>query len=244
MPNRSFAIGDIHGCCLTFRKLLASIAQQGAETVYLLGDFIDRGPDTRGVITTIIRMQREGLDIKPIKGNHEDMLLSAIDSGRDEDLWNWLRNGGDRTLKSYNLDHPRDIPHEHVDFLRNLPLYYVTDTHILVHAGLDFRLDDPFSPAGHLAMLWERSRLYDRIKAGGRKLVVGHTIRDLEKIVESLGTDIIQLDNGCYLGAGYRGRGKLVALELESNRLSFQENVDMPFLLRRWYDLRTLPRRT
>lgn len=69
MKKREFAIADIHGCCRTFRHLLEQIGFGKQDTLYLLGDYIDRGPDSRGVIETILELVREGYDIRPHMGN-------------------------------------------------------------------------------------------------------------------------------------------------------------------------------
>lgn len=80
--SRTIAIADIHGCCRTFRRLLFDIVRlDKADTLYLLGDMIDRGPDSKGVIETILELHEEGYAIKPVRGNHEQMLLQAISEG-------------------------------------------------------------------------------------------------------------------------------------------------------------------
>ena len=73
-----YAIGDIHGGSQTLIALIRKIAPRRDDRVYLLGDYIDRGPDSKGVIDTIIRLQEAGCDIRPLRGNHEDMLIRNI----------------------------------------------------------------------------------------------------------------------------------------------------------------------
>ena len=182
MSKRSFAIGDIHGCCKTFRRLLETLALEKTDVVYLLGDYIDRGPDSRGVIETILRLRQEGFDIRPICGNHEEMMLLPLRSGVFEDLVEWLEEGGATTLKSYGVEHPQEIPEEHLAFLESLPFYLRTDRFIFVHGGLDFDLEDPFAPAGRAAMLWERTGRVVPSKIGGRRMVSGHTTTKLDDI--------------------------------------------------------------
>src|SRR5690348_12378540 len=112
--GRTLAIGDIHGCARTFRRLLEKVELDRADTLYLLGDLIDRGPDSKGVIEMILKLLEDGFDIRPIRGNHEELMLLAIRSGVFEDLLDWLENGGGSTLMSYGVDYPSDIPMEHI----------------------------------------------------------------------------------------------------------------------------------
>ena len=81
MSKRRFAIGDIHGCCKTFRRLLESLSLEKTDVVYLLGDLIDRGPDSKGVVEAVICLLADGYDIRSCLGNHEDMMLLAVHKG-------------------------------------------------------------------------------------------------------------------------------------------------------------------
>jgi serine/threonine protein phosphatase 1 len=108
--------------------------------------------------------------------------------------------------------------------LETLPLYCTTDSHIFVHAGLNFTLADPFS--GKEAMLWKRSGRVNRAKLNGKLLLSGHTPMNLNKIRLSLGSSHVRLDNGCVQGGIVRGIGNLVALELESGVLHVQRNIE------------------
>lgn len=222
--KRSFAIGDIHGCVCTFRHLIYCVLKvRRGDTVYLLGDYIDRGPDSKGVIDEIIALQSAGHDIKPILGNHEDLLLKAVDSVGDDSYGAWMLNGGKATLRSYGVSLPEDIPAAHLEFLRNLPPCRMTRRHIMVHAGLDFRQDNPLTETSREFMLWERRSMFDSDKLAGRKLVTGHTIMDLDSIRGSLKSDHIRLDNGCFYGRNHPDKGNLVALELNSGELIVQQ---------------------
>ena len=102
MP-RVFVIGDIHGCCKTFRKLiLDKINIKKTDKIYCLGDYIDRGPDSKGVIDFIINMRKKGYMIHTLRGNHEQLLL---DSENDEKSFeHWTKNGGDKALSSFKID--------------------------------------------------------------------------------------------------------------------------------------------
>ena len=225
IDSRTIVIADIHGCYRTFRQLIFEIVcLKKTDSLYLLGDLIDRGPDSKGVIDTIMELQTSGYDIRPIRGNHEQMLLASIYTPYDGSLSEWLDNGGYTTLKSYGVSHPEELG-QHVDILCNLPTYRITDTHIFVHAGLDFTLDDPLSHKGECAMLSKRGGDVDEAKLKGKVLVSGHTPRPLSSIRSSLNTSHLCLDNGCVYGDALPEMGNLVALELESGMLHIQAYI-------------------
>ena len=222
--SRTIAITDIHGCSKTFRRLVFDVIHLTKhDTLYLLGDMIDRGPDSKGVIDTILELQASGYDVNMLRGNHEQMLLTYIQEPQYKNLARWLANGGDTTLASYGVSQPDDLT-KLIDYLDMLPLYRMTDSHIFVHAGLDFTLDDPLY--SEEAMLWKRGGDVDEIKLHGRVLVSGHTPLSLSEIRCSLDTLHIRLDNGCVQGGPLPEFGNLVALELESGVLHVQENIE------------------
>lgn len=225
--SRTFVITDIHGCCRTFRRLLfAVIRLEMEDTLYLLGDYIDRGPDSKGVIETILELNAYGYDVRPIRGNHEQMHLASIYAPTYENLSEWLENGGYTTLKSYGVTHPEELG-QHVHVLYSFPLYRITDSHIFVHAGLDFTLDDPLSYQGEHAMFSKRGGDVIEAKLNGRTLVSGHTPLPLYAIRRSLHTSHIRLDNGCVYGDALPEMGNLVALELGTGELFVQEKIDV-----------------
>jgi len=226
--KRTIAIADIHGCCRTFRRLLFDVVRlEKTDTLHLLGDMIDRGPDSKGVIEIILELQADGYDVRPIRGNHEQMLLQAIYLPTKENADKWLDNGGYTTLKSYGVITPEELG-EHFCFFRDLPLFRVTDTHIYVHAGLDFTLDDPLSIEGEETMLWKFGGDVDEAKLNGKVLVSGHSVLPLKIIRSTLRTSHIRLDNGCVFGDAQPKlvMGNLVALELERGVLHIQENIE------------------
>ena len=223
MTYRRFVIPDIHGCALTLQRLVEEVIQLGAtDTLYLLGDYIDRGPRSREVLELIRYWRDAGLTINALRGNHEEMLLDAC---RDRASFRlWMINGGFATLASYGVEDACEIPISHRTMLAGLPLYLELEDAVLVHAGLNFELDDPFSDRE--AMLWGRPSGVDSVKLGGRKLICGHTPKTRQAIEASLATGLITLDNGCVY-AGWPGLGSLAALELNTLTLLFQDNIDV-----------------
>jgi len=223
MSPRRFVIGDVHGCSRTLRQLVErGIGLSREDELYLLGDLIDRGPDTKGVLDFIFELREMGFDVTSVRGNHEEMYLHAGNSRDYMDMW--LANGGQTTLASFQADGPGDIPHLYQSYLRSLPYYLLLDDFVIVHAGLNFDLNDPFADTE--AMLWQRDCEVDLQRTGGRRLANGHTPVTRDQVVASLATDRILLDNGCVFGSGRAGKGCLVALELNTLTLAFQANID------------------
>jgi len=219
---RSFVIGDIHGCAATLRRLVDGRLRPGPnDRIYLLGDLIDRGPDSKGVLDFIFELRARGLSVNSIRGNHEDMFLRAEDDHEGLNLW--TANGGLTTLESFQADGPGDIPHIYRAFLASLPLYILLDDFVIVHAGLNFDRPSPFDDT--TAMLWTRSPFVDRQRIGGRRLICGHTPVSRARLEASLNSSKIMLDNGCVFG-GLPESGSLAALELGSMQLYYQENID------------------
>jgi serine/threonine protein phosphatase 1 len=222
MPPRTFIIGDIHGCAATLRRLVDGTLRPFLDDrIYLLGDLIDRGPDSKGVLDFIFELRERGLSVSSVRGNHEEMCLQAADDLYRLELW--IANGGLATLKSFQADCPGDIPRLYRELLRALPLYIQLDDFIIVHAGLNFDMPGPFDDTS--AMLWTRSPVVDRQRIGGRRLICGHSPVPRSRLEASLDSSKIMLDNGCVFG-GRPELGCLAALELESMTVQYQENID------------------
>jgi serine/threonine protein phosphatase 1 len=169
---RILAIGDIHGCLTPLDGLLQSIAPTAEDHLVFLGDYVDRGPDSAGVVKRILNLSRTRR-VTALKGNHEQMMQDARTSHAK--YADWLQNGGDTTLRSYAgvRGTLRDVPVEHWNFLDNqLVDYLETETHILVHANACS--DMAMSEQPDYMLRWERC---DTIRAheSGKIIVCGHT---------------------------------------------------------------------
>ncbi|WP_224961231.1 metallophosphoesterase [Geomonas subterranea] len=223
-PSRRFVVGDIHGCCRTFQALVQDvIGLQPGETLFLLGDYLDRGPDSAGVLDFIFSLQEKGCLVQPILGNHERMLLDALENREAELLW--LYNGGTATLESFGVCSVAEIPERYLSFLRSLPVLRTSGDYIFVHAGLDFVRHDPLTETSERVMLWGGERGHACGTIAGRIVVLGHHIESVEAITASLATGCIRLDNGCYQ-QGRSGFGALAAVNLDSKELLLQKNCE------------------
>ncbi|MCX6244928.1 MAG: metallophosphoesterase family protein [Bacteroidetes bacterium] len=222
--NRRYAIGDIHGCILTFRYLVEDVLKiKAGDTLFLLGDYIDRGPGSREVID-YIRQLMSLVTVKPVMGNHEWMLLKTM--GDKVFFENWSRNGCGTTLISFGAE-PSEInspdsvdliPPDYIDFFRSLPLYEETDDFLFVHAGLGNGNKDSLKDED--TILWTRSEDPPEGVLGNRKLIHGHTpvgLSEIEQRIADTRSKVINLDGGCVYR--YPGMGNLVALDLDNMKL-------------------------
>jgi serine/threonine protein phosphatase 1 len=222
--NRRFAVGDVHGCCKTLRALVeGTILLTSTDTLYLLGDYIDRGPDSKGVLDYLMHLRETGYDVRPLMGNHEEMALRAVENPLIRRTW--FANGGMQTLRQLRLNASGEIPAFYLTFMAGLPRILTTDDYVFVHAGLDFTTDDPLRDTSPDYMLRARSRRGQPKNIAGRTLVCGHTVTPLDRIQATLHSPLICLDNGCF-AKGKSGYGSLVALDLDSRELLLQENID------------------
>ncbi len=171
---RTLAIGDIHGCLRALETLADFIPIRRDDQLITLGDYVDRGPDSKGVVDWVIERTLEGR-CTPLLGNHEIMLLDALVGHLP--LEQWLGYGGRETLRSYafrgRTPHPNDITESHVWFLkRELVRLHETETHIFAHAHIAGEV--PLVDQPDWSLFWERCDTMGP-HYSGKTVVVGHT---------------------------------------------------------------------
>ena len=172
MPARLIAISDIHGCLAALRTILDAVKPESDDTIVALGDYIDRGPDSRGVIDCLIKLQ-SSCNLVPLLGNHDAMLIDVC-SGREDLLADWLLFGGNATLSSYGVLRPDKIPQNHIAFLEDCLLYYETEKHVFLHATYDPAL--PLDRQTLQSLLWDKLRpAPPGPHCSGKTVIVGHT---------------------------------------------------------------------
>jgi serine/threonine protein phosphatase 1 len=220
---RLLAIGDIHGCLTAFNTLLDAVASQPDDQIITLGDYVDRGPDSRGVLERLIALHAGGR-LVALRGNHDVMMLE-VRNGRD---LGWLAVGGKETLRSYGIADSQidalfedagwfsdlqgslgQIPKRHWKFLEEdcLP-YYETDKHIFVHANL--YPDLPLDEQPDYMLYWERL-VEPCAHMSGKIMICGHT-RQKNGLPLDLGTSVC-IDTNIYEG------GWLTCLDVLSGRV-------------------------
>lgn len=133
--NRVFAIGDIHGNSELLKKLLDEIKPTKDDLCIFLGDYINRGPDSKGVIDILLNL-KDNTNTRFIMGNHDEMLLAALAGGADN--IKFFKKFGQATIDSYNLNFEiRNFPRQHALFFADLLDYCESDRHIFVHASVE-----------------------------------------------------------------------------------------------------------
>ncbi len=203
---RRFVIGDIHGCSKALRTVLAEIQPTADDEVVFLGDYIDRGPDSRNVVDQIIELKNE-CSVIPLRGNHEVMLSGIIHSGLDPTVW--LKCGGHATVASYGGKLSR-VPQKHLDFYQALRPYYETDDAAFIHAN--YIAGVPFSQLDDAMLYWTHLvPPYPQPHESGKRVFVGHTPQ-ANGFVLDLG-HLVCVDTYCF-GGGY-----LTAMEIGTDAI-------------------------
>ncbi len=226
-----YAVGDIHGRLDLLADLLGLIeldaqASRPADrrTLVFLGDYVDRGPDSRGVVERLIAEVPQGFDVHFLKGNHEAMLLDFLD-----DAWrleHWLMNGGEETMRSYGVDTERlaqmggpagawrqafaeALPEAHLRFFRDLQLSVSFGDYLFVHAGL--RPGVPLAAQSEADLIWIRGPFLSHADPFDKIVVHGHTPGEQPEIRANR----IGIDTGAVFS------GRLTALRLEDGSRKF-----------------------
>lgn len=207
-----YAISDIHGCPKTFRLLLETIELKKEDQLFLLGDYVDRGPDSLGVIQHIWKLESEGYQLTCLRGNHEQMFLNDVSRGVHSD----------------------EIPSRYSEsvarWMMTLDYYHETPGYLLVHAGFNFRHHYPLEDTE--AMLWIRY-WYDDMKLnpsflGDRIIVHGHSPAKMLQIKNEIrqmkATQVTCIDSGC--AQSYEGMGYLTALNLDTGQPTFVRCIE------------------
>jgi serine/threonine protein phosphatase 1 len=227
-----YAVGDIHGrpdlLAALLRQIEADASHRKAarKTLVFLGDYVDRGPDSRGVIEMLLKSLPAGFDPYFLKGNHEALLLEFLDG--KVPLEHWLLNGGDATMASYGVDVGRlgaagappgmwreafaaVLPETHLDFFRGLRLQVPVGDYLFVHAGV--RPGVPLEAQREDDLIWIRGEFLNAAEPFGKIVVHGHTpVRAPVVLPNRIGIDT---------GAVFTGR--LTALRLQDGEQGFLE---------------------
>jgi serine/threonine protein phosphatase 1 len=210
MTGRLFAIGDIHGCAAELETLVAALPLAAGDTLLFVGDYLDRGPDSRRVVDFLLALRRrEDVTTVFLKGNHEDMCLGYFGRcGR----WgeSWQQNGGMATLRSYGIDVRQpgpeavaSMPPPHLEFLETLVPSHFAGAYLFVHAGI--RPDRPWAEQDEEDLLWIREEFIVPPHRLAQTIVFGHTPQ--RHVYVQLPYKI-GIDTGCVYG------GMLTCVEL------------------------------
>ena len=205
--SRYIAITDIHGELRKLENVLSKIDLRDDDTFVFMGDYIDRGPDSKGVIEKVLEIKKHFKTICLI-GSHEYALLHA----KQDEYYNYLfwNYGGPETVKSYG-GRFENILNTHGDFFNSLKFYHLTEKYLFVHAGIDPRYD--LEEQIETDLVYIRSAFYRNKHNLPQKIIFGHTEFDAPLIQE----DKICIDLGC----GKYKNAKLCALIIDNDKEEF-----------------------
>ena len=226
--TRIYAIGDIHGRLDLLDELLADIAADAGDVphkIVFLGDYVDRGRQSAGVIDRLIELSKGDNPPVILKGNHEKVMQDMLTEDFTwVDVPTWMKYGGDANLRSYGGRVPRDparypdmLKHfqkavaarGHDAFLDTLPTSYQTDTHFFCHAGVDFKV--PLDEQVDEDLMWIREYFLKSPRRADKIVVHGHSISPMPEVTHSrIGVDTAAYRSGMLtavvLDAGERPR--------------------------------------
>lgn len=207
VTERTIAIGDIHGCAGALTELLRQIDPQPADTIVTLGDYVNRGPDTRGVIDQLLTL-RDRCRLVTLVGNHDEVLLDVLDGRADKQRF--IKMGGQATLDSYGPDSSvAYLPPSHIAFLRSCRTHFETATHLFAHANYAPNLR--LGQTDGFTLIWPKLEPpYPAPHFSGKRAVVGHTAQRSSEVLD-LG-HVVCIDTGCCYG------GVLTAVETNAER--------------------------
>jgi serine/threonine protein phosphatase 1 len=214
---RLLVFGDLHGAITPLRQVLNRVKPRPDDTLIFLGDYMDRGENSRAVIDRLMELEQE-FNCVFLKGNHEDMFLQAYESMGptlheevilSEEMILWLSNGGISTIRDFDGDWP---PERYIQWFRGLRLFYETGAYYFVHAGLQPGI--PPEATSDAERMWIREPFLSSTHDWGKRVVFGHTVQ--------IGRPLMQPNKiGIDTGAFATGIGRLTCLILPEERFVF-----------------------
>ena len=225
--KRRFVIADVHACLKTLRNLIENkIELTKDDALFLLGDYIDRGPNSSGTLDYLMQIQQE-YNVFALRGNHEHDLLKSVERWDIATLFMFHK----RNYKSHDLlDSKTGLKPQYKAYMETLPFYFELEDFILTHAGFELL---PNGEPNLKVNLYSRHCVNNPEFTGGKTIIHGHdyiNLIDIQKAVNRK-ADCIPLDNGCVYSVpngNYDSSqlGNLLALNLDTYELIIQPNID------------------
>lgn len=228
-----YATSDLHGCLRTVRYAVETkVRLRPTDELYVLGDYVNKGPDSCGVLDYLMQLQAAGFQVYCLRGNHDQELLDAV-YGRTAATW---ASAADRalTLQSFGVAEANHIPASYLRWLDSLPHQLDIPGFTLVHAGFNFRLPPDKMRQDWSTMLNIKQFVFDASRLQGRRLLHGHvptpTAAVQRQIADRQGA--ISLDTGCV----YRHNPELAhlaVLDLDTFQLQLCPNQEEDYPIAR-----------
>lgn len=217
--RRIYAIGDVHGCAAELELLLKKLEIDKDTLVIFLGDYVDRGTDSRRVIDLVIQL-RERCEVVALMGNHEAMFIDFLERPESIGSGLFILNGGSTTLANYaGPGGSFDVPQAHIEFLKSLKLFHETETHFFVHAGVPLRkkLNELDPILDRETFLWTRGAFLTSKENWSKVIVHGHTPSDHPERFSNR----VNVDTGCVFG------GDLTAYDVREDKFVSVARIPM-----------------
>ena len=227
--GRRLVVPDIHGCAQTLEELLKhKVKIQPEDQLFFLGDYIGRGPDSKGVLEYIMNLQNNGYNVYPLRGNHEQAFINkAYKYNTTSKIMRYAVRENILDL----LDEQQRFHNRYLRFFEELNHFYELDKYLLVHAGFNFDHFNPFLDKE--AMLWTRDYQPNEKFLRGKQIVQGHMPTPIKEIMRSIKDKAprLILDNGCVFLAKLnnyeKGKlGHLLCFDLDTQKVFVQRSVD------------------
>ena len=202
---RRFVIGDLHGCSKALRTMIEELSPQRDDLFIFLGDYIDRGPDSRDVIDQLLSLSQITRTVY-LRGNHELMLLGVLLGGCDPKIW--IQSGGIATLASYGGSIHK-IPAPHIEFFQSLRPHYETEREAFIHAG--YLPDVPIDKTDDATRYWNHLAGPLAAHVSGKRVFVGHTPQASGSVLNA--GHFVCVDTYCF------GGGWLTAFDLDTDEM-------------------------
>jgi serine/threonine protein phosphatase 1 len=216
--GRQLFIGDVHGCVITLKTLLRKINLQKSDQLIFLGDLINKGPDSCGVVDCILELQASDFEVYVIRGNNESLLLKVLKKNEERIERLASRFG---IIPLFKRDQWK-LKKKYRIFFKSTLHYIESDSFYAVHAGFDYKSEDPFNDT--FPMLWMRNFKANKTLQSLKPVLHGHRVLPIKKIRKSIKKEKfnLPLDNGCVLGNEDKDYGRLLCFDL-SNRILYEE---------------------
>lgn len=216
--KRRLAISDIHGCADTFSALIEGIRLKKKDQLFIVGDAINRGPNSAAVLDFIIDLRTKHYQVYYLRGNHEQLVIRSERKSIEE------RKKLFKSLKSKNLLKAGEIKVKYLELLKSTYHYVELDQYYLVHGGFNLRLENPFEDSE--SMLNMKRFEGNRSLLNNKTVITGHSPTAIGTITKNLQLNkaSICIDNGCINSK--KGQGNLLCLELNSQQIILQKNIE------------------
>lgn len=216
--GRRLAISDIHGCSRTFKKLLKKVELTKNDQLFLLGDLINKGPNSHEVLDKVLKLKEKGYTVFVIRGNHEQLVIQSKRKSIAQRKRTLI------SLNSMNLLNGKHLNEDYLNLLTSSFHYLELDHFFLVHAGFNYT-KNTFS--NKKDMLFTRDFIYNKQLFAGKQIIVGHTPKNIRSIKKSVKNedDIICIDNGC-TNTNDKDQGNLICLNLDTFTLHSQKFIE------------------